>query len=351
MNLDSQEYQQYSKQVILENIGISGQKRLKKAKVLIIGLGGLGCPSLLYLATSGIGTIGVIDDDYINLSNLNRQILYNTNDLNTNKTFAASSFIKKINTKCKVLTYSYKLSLYNAFEIIKNYDLIIDATDNFKTRYIIDEICYKLHKIHIYGAINQYEGQVSVFNYKNYVRYSDLYPKKLKLKNISCEDYGILGVMTGIIGILQAIESLKIILGIGTLLSGTIIKYNLLNTSIKKVKIHLFKHNYDNEQKAMIKSQIIDNKYLLKIQEINQMNKNKIIILDIRERIEFDQYHLNKTINIPIIYWKTKKTLDLILYNFYKYKIIIACNKLEKSLTVSYILLKHNIKAYIIQMS
>lgn len=350
MYLDSQEYKQYSKQIILENIGIYGQRRLKSAKILIIGLGGLGCPILLYLAASGIGTIGIIDNDLISLSNLNRQILYSIHDIGINKTLTALSFINKRNIKCKILTYDYKLTKYNAFNIIKNYDFIIDATDNFEIRYIIDEICYKLHKIHIYGAINKYEGQVSVFNYKNYIRYSDLYPKNLKLKNISCEDNGILGTMTAIIGILQATECLKIILGIGTILSGTIIKYNLLNTSIKKVKIDPIKNYYNNKQKEILNYEVIDYKYLIKINEINIINKNLIIILDIREKIEFERYHLNKAINIPILYWKTRKIFDFIVNYFDKYKIIIACNKLEKSFSIASLLLKYNIQPYIINM-
>nr|QCI08286.1 Molybdopterin biosynthesis protein [Pterothamnion crispum] len=241
--LNEEEYQQYARHLVLDNIGLNGQKRLKNAKVLIVGAGGLGCPAILYLSASGIGCIGIIDYDKINLSNLNRQIIYNIENINEYKTDCTKLKIQKINKKCQINTYNYKLTKINAKHIIKNYDIVIDATDNFNTRYIIDKICYIYHKIHIYGAINKYEGQVSVFNYQNNIRYSDIYPQHLQLKNHNCNDIGILGAMTGIIGILQATEGIKIILGIGNIINGKILTYNLLNTSFKIVKIFPIKQN------------------------------------------------------------------------------------------------------------
>nr|QCI08067.1 Molybdopterin biosynthesis protein [Plumaria plumosa] len=243
INLREEEYTIYARHLILENIGINGQKRLKSSKILIIGAGGLGCPAILYLAALGIGYIGIIDEDRINRSNLSRQILFNQENNNQLKTICAKQRIQKINPQCKIITHSYKLTEYNAFEIIKYYNIIIDASDNFKTRYIINYTCYQLHKIHIYGGIQQFEGQISVFNYKSGPRYSDIYPKILNLKDFSCNLNGVLGIITGTIGILQATEAIKIILGVGKILHQDLLIYNSLYSSFKLIKVNSLKMN------------------------------------------------------------------------------------------------------------
>lgn len=242
-NLSKEEYKTYARHLILSKIGIRGQQRIKKARVLCIGAGGLGCPAILYLVRSGIGYLGIIDNDIVSLSNLHRQIIYKYEDINNLKTISTKYRIKNTYNNCKIYTYSYTLNINNAYNIIKEYDIIVDASDNFETRYIIDSICYILHKIHIYGAIENFEGQVSVFNYKNGPKYSDVYPKTLNLENYKCNNTGVLGVLTGTIGILQATEAIKIITGIGQVLSGYILIYNALNTSFKKIKIPLRKYN------------------------------------------------------------------------------------------------------------
>ena len=346
LTLNKVEYQKYAKQIILENIGVHGQKKLKKAKILIIGLGGLGCPACIYLANSGIGQIGIIDDDIINLSNLNRQILYNINNINKKKINCAQSVVKQINKECKIQVYNKKLNNLNGYKIIKQYDIIIDATDNFKTRYIIDEVCYKLHKIHIYGAINKYEGHVSVFNYKNNLRYIDLYPHLLNLQELNCEDSGILGVMSGMIGILQATETIKIILGIGTILNGKILKYNLLTTSFNKIDCHPIKKKYVKINKQN-KINIIND--ILNIKDINYINTDKLIIIDIRNKIDFQLFHQNKAINIPAQYFKAKKTIHFIKSYYNTYKIIIVCNQLKTSLSIVNLLNKYHLKTYVLK--
>lgn len=345
-HLNKKEYQQYSKQLILSNIGTYGQKRLKMAKVLIIGLGGLGCPILLYLTSAGIGNIGIVDYDIIDLSNLNRQVLYNLNDLKKQKSIQASCFIKRINPECNLTTYDYKLTKTNIKQIIKSYDIIIDATDNFEARYIIDEICYKLHKTSIYGAINQYEGHVSVFNYKSNTRFTDIYPKNLELKDINCNDNGILGSMSGIIGILQATEAIKIILGIGQLLNGILLKYNLLNASFQKIVISPIKYT--------IKNQIIYNKLeisnsIINLEDINKINKKISIILDIRHSSEFSLNHFDQAINIPTYYFQTHKIIHFLIQYSKNYNFILVCNNLTKSITISNLLIKYQIKTYIIK--
>ena len=346
INLTKKEYQQYSKQLILSNIGTYGQKRLKNAKVLIIGLGGLGCPIVLYLTSAGIGNIGIVDYDIINLSNLNRQVLYNLNDINKQKSIQTSSLIKSINPECNLKTYNYKLTETNVKEIIKSYNIIIDATDNFEARYLIDEICYKLHKTCIYGAINQYEGHVSVFNYKNNTRFIDIYPKNLDLKDITCSDNGILGSMSGIIGILQATEAIKVILGIGELLNGILLKYNLLNTSFQKIAITPIKRTINNQ---IIHNKLKVSRSIIKLENINKINSNTSIILDIRNPIEFSLNHFDQAINIPIYYFQTQKVINFLRKYSKNYNLILVCNNFTKSLTISNLLIKNQIQTYIMR--
>nr|QCI04379.1 Molybdopterin biosynthesis protein [Antithamnion hubbsii] len=340
-NLTKKEYKQYSRQLILENIGINGQIKLKKARVLVIGIGGLGCPAITYLTNAGIGKIGIIDNDIVDLSNLNRQILYNQDNIGQDKVNCTHVKMKKINEKCIIKTYNYKINKDNARNIIQHYDIIIDATDNFHTRYIIDEICYQLHKIHIYGAINRYEGQVSIFNYKNNLRYSDIYPKNLRLNNLDCNTMGVLGIMTGTIGILQATECIKIILGIGKLLNGTLLIYNLLNVSFKKIKIFPIKKRYKYYNTDSV---LFLNKKLV---TFNNNKYNNSIILDVRQETEFISQHLHKSINIPLLHFKSQATLYFI-QNHCKHKtIFLYCHTLSRSITVSYLLTKNYIEHYI----
>lgn len=305
-----EEYILYSKHLMIRNIGLNGQKRLKKAKVLIIGAGGLGCPASLYLTISGIGYIGIIDYDYIDRSNLNRQILYNSKNLHKSKVVCAKKQLNDFNTYSKIIIHEYKLNKENAFNIIQYYDIILDTTDNFGTRYIIDSVCNKLHKIHIYGAIQQFESQISVFNYKNSINYASIYPKKLKLKDNNCNNHGTLGVITGYTGILQAIEALKIILGIGKVSYNELLISNLLNNSIsiKKTKKVFFK---DINKKSLNN----ENNYIITLYKFNYLKQYlnyNIILIDIRERYEFNTNKLLYSINIPLDKFKNRKTIKFI---------------------------------------
>ncbi len=329
------EYNRYGRHLILKEIGIYGQKRLKRSKVLIIGAGGLGCPAMIYLTTSGIGYIGILDKDNVDISNLNRQILYNINNLNQLKSECAQKKLKKINSECKIIKHQINLNINNAIDIIKYYNIIIDASDNFKTRYIIDFVCHKLHKIHIYGGINQFEGQLSVFNYKNSIRYSNLYPYKLNLQDNNCYDNGVLGVITGTIGILQATETIKIILGIGQIIYDQILIYNLLHISFHKISI-LSKKNQNN-----IHINTTVNKKLnvfisqLQFEYLKYNNKQQLIIIDIRENIEFNITHRNKSINIPLSKFNLKYTQKFIQSYDNKTIVIIYCNTRHRAIIAS----------------
>lgn len=341
--LSQEEYNQYAKHIILDQVGIHGQSRLKAAKVLLVGAGGLGCPCITYLATSGIGCIGIIDNDIISISNLQRQILYYKSDINKLKTEIAEQKIYQINPKCLVQVYSYQINKNNAFNIIKNYDIIIDTSDNFSTRYIIDEICYKLHKIHVYGAIQNFEGQISVFNYMGGPKYSDLYPKHLKLEDKACSNLGVLGVLPGIIGILQATETIKIIIGLSEILSGYMILYNAHDMSFKKIKILAEKkYTYKEKNNTYKKKQYISSKELL------SKNPNHIILLDVRQKVEFKEQKIQNAINIPLREMMYKYNIDLLNKTYKNKQIIIYCSYNSRAILASQILSSYNINHFIL---
>lgn len=336
--LSEKEYNQYARHIILEKISFQGQQKLKAAKILFIGAGGLACPCLIYLAACGIGNIGIIDNDTISISNLHRQILYNQYDLNKLKTETAKRKIQETNPNCNVNIYSYKLNYGNSFNLIKNYDIIIDTSDNFSTRYIIDEICYQLHKIHIYGAIQQFEGQMSVFNYQGGPKYSDLYPKHLKLDEETCNSVGVLNVLPGIIGILQATETIKIITGFGNVLSGHMLIYNAEEMSFKKVKILAIK-KYDQELNNTKKS---DN--IIGYKELINKNINELSFIDVRQNTEFQQKKINNALNIPLKEISYKSNIDFLKRELKQKILIIYCSNNSRAIIASNILNKYKIR-------
>jgi len=220
----------YQRHIQLSEIGQTGQDKIKKAKVLVIGAGGLGCPALQYLTASGVGIIGIMDPDIVSVSNLQRQILYNENDIGKNKALCAEHYLSKLNSDVKIKSYPFALTVENAAEHIAKFDMVIDGTDNFYTRYLINDQCVLLNKVMVYGALYKFEGQVSVFNYKNGPSYRCLFPKPPGKGEIpNCSEVGVLGVVPGVIGMHQASETLKIILEIGDVLSGKLLCINLLN--------------------------------------------------------------------------------------------------------------------------
>lgn len=236
--LSKQDNIRYSRHLLLDEIGVSGQAKLKESKVLIVGAGGLGCPVLLYLAAAGVGTIGIIDFDIIEESNLQRQILFDTSDIGKSKAQVAKNKLGAKNPLINVIAYPEKLTNKNSIQLFNEFDLIIDGTDNFTTRYMINDACVLTKKPLVYGAIHKFEGQVSVFNYCNGPNYRCLFPTPPKSETIpNCSEVGVLGVLPGIIGAHQANEALKIIIGIGDVISGKLLIYNALTTSFSKIEI------------------------------------------------------------------------------------------------------------------
>lgn len=236
--LTNGELKRYHRQLILPEIGEEGQIKLLKAKVLVVGAGGLGSPVLLYLTAAGVGTIGIIDFDIVDESNLQRQILYTTEDIGKTKTVKAKEKLSKLNPYTFFNEYTTLLDKANAEKIIKEYDIVIDCPDNFATRYIVSDACEKLDKPHVFGSVSKFEGQVTVFNYNKGPTYRDLFPEPYTSEtSVENSPVGLIGVLPGIIGCMQANEAIKIITGTGSILNGKLLIIDLLNNSYNILNI------------------------------------------------------------------------------------------------------------------
>ena len=240
IELNKDEYERYARHIILPEVGLEGQKRLKAASVLCVGTGGLGSPLILYLAASGIGRIGIVDFDVVDASNLQRQIIHGISWVNKPKIESAKHRIHEINPDCQVDLYETRLSSENALQICEPYDVIIDGTDNFPTRYLVNDACVLLNKPNVYGSIFRFEGQATVFNYQEGPNYRDLYPEPPPPGMVpSCAEGGVLGVLCGIIGSIQATEAIKVILGVdpAKTLSGRLLLYNAMEMKFRELKL------------------------------------------------------------------------------------------------------------------
>ena len=232
--------ERFSRQIVLKDIGTLGQKKILSSKVLIVGVGGLGSPAVEFLSRAGIGTLGIIDDDIISLSNLHRQSLYNTSDIGKLKVKIAKDKIKKINPNTKVTIYNIRLNNINFKKIINNYDYIVDGSDNFKTKFLLNDFCLKFKKTLVTGAISKFDGHIFTFNFKNKkIPCLRCFFQESNISNdlLNCESDGILGTVAGIVGTIQANEVLKKILNIGMGLDGYIFIIDLLHLKFRKVKL------------------------------------------------------------------------------------------------------------------
>ena len=243
--LNKNQIERFSRQIILKNIGPLGQKKIMQSKVLIIGMGGLGCPVAEFLTRAGIGLLGIVDYDFVDLSNIHRQSLYDSSDIKESKVNAAQKKLKKINSKTKVNCYKIKLNKNNYHKIIKNYDYIVDGSDNFKTKFLINDFCKRSQKFLVTGAISKFDGHIFTFDFKNEktpcIR-SFFQEKEISDNMLNCEYEGVLGTVAGIIGTIQANEVLKKILKIGKSLNGNILILDLLNLNFRKVKLKKLKN-------------------------------------------------------------------------------------------------------------
>ena len=239
MNLSIKDFERYEKQIILKNIGLKGQKKIFNSKILIVGMGGLGCPLLTYLAASGVGTLGIVDHDKVELNNLNRQTLFSIDDIGSYKVDRAKVKIIRLNNKIKVKTFKKKINSQNIKSILKDYDIICDGTDNYETRYLINDQCKKNKKILISAAISKFNGHLYIFNFNNKTScYRCFMPEKPEDIN-NCQSEGIFSPVAGILGSLQANEVLKVILGFKNSSQNQMIVFDSINNNFRKVKLSI----------------------------------------------------------------------------------------------------------------
>jgi molybdopterin/thiamine biosynthesis adenylyltransferase/rhodanese-related sulfurtransferase len=312
LKLSNQEIIRYSRHLIMPEVGMEGQKKLKAASVLLIGAGGLGSPLAMYLAAAGVGSIGVVDFDVVDSSNLQRQIAYSTSDVGKPKLEAARERITGINPYVDVKTYEMHLTSENALDILKDYDVIIDGTDNFPTRYLVNDACVLLGKPNVYGSIFRFEGQASVFYAKEGPCYRCLYPEPPPPGLVpSCAEGGVLGVLPGIVGTIQATEAIKLIIGQGDPLIGRLLLFDALTMKFRELKLRknpacsvcgsnpTINELIDYEAFCGIQPQPTDGKSMkqweITPEELKAKldKKDDVFILDVREPHEFEICNLD----------------------------------------------------------
>lgn len=295
----------YSRQLQLPGFGLKAQEKLRNSSVLVIGAGGLGVPALQYLAGMGVGIIGIMDGDFIALTNLHRQVLYAEAEIGKPKAEVAAEKLARLNSAINLKAYPTYITPENALKTIENYDLVIDATDNFATRYLINDACVMLKKPFIYGALFRFEGQVSTFNFEDGPTYRCLYPTPPNAHEIpDCNTDGILGVVPGLIGLQQALEAVKIITGIGKNLSGSLLLFDFLTNEQYKVTLKAQPEN------KTIKT--LQPSYQLPVSETAQaidiaellnwyQTGKDFLLIDVRKTDEFAREHLLNAVNIPVV--------------------------------------------------
>ncbi len=356
--LNSDEEERYQKHFTLKEIGYEGQLYLKKSSVLCIGAGGLGSSVLLYLAAAGIGRIGIVDDDQVEKSNLQRQIIHETNTIGNLKIDSARERIKKFNPNCEISTFSKRINPKNALELIKEFDVICDCSDNFGTRFLINDSCLILNKPLVFGSVQGFEGQVSVFNlHKNSPNLRDLLPESPSNNAApSCAEYGVVGVSTGLIGILQVNEIIKIILKKGEILDGKILIFDLLNMNMKKLHLKSDQLNKRIKNLSQFESFYNNDDYCEKNDKINRINANdfnslykakpnKILLIDVRENEEFSTSAIEGSISIPLSHLNQESDLKFIQKESLNKEVFTICKSGKRSEKASRILSKFKIQA------
>lgn len=315
--LNPEETQRYSRHLILPEMGVKGQEKLKNSSVLCIGAGGLGSPMALYLAAAGIGRLGLVDSDLVEFSNLQRQIIHSTADVGRPKLTSAREKIEAINPNVLVESHQFYLSSDNAMDLFKNYDVIADGTDNFPTRYLVNDACILLGKPNIYGSIFRFEGQASVFGVPGGPCYRCLYPEPPPPGLVpSCAEGGVLGVLPGIVGIVQATEAIKLLLGVGRSLVGRLLLFDALELSFREVKLHpdptcpicgedpSINTLINYEQFCGIGQDRQEEKMVLEVTPIELEQElaagRDLVILDVRNPYEVDICRIEGSVVIPL---------------------------------------------------
>ncbi len=340
----------YQRQMILPGFGLATQEKLLAAKVLIVGMGGLGCPALQYLVGAGMGYIGIMDADKISLSNLHRQLLFTESEIGLLKVSQAAAKMRLLNTDVTIETYPFHIDQSNALAIISNYDLVIDATDNFPAKYLINDACSILKKPFVFGAVSRYEGQVSVFNLDKSnkgISYRDLFPEAPKQGEVpSCAEAGVIGVLPGIIGAMQAVESIKIITGIGTPLYGRLYHYNLLLGQGFEIEISANEKFFEMNETVFLENSYEENEDEMDIPEITVSEfirmraLPEVYVLDVRERHEYPSIDFSDA-QIPMSELQAK------MHEIPEKEICIICHQGIRSVyAAQQISKKRNLKVY-----
>jgi adenylyltransferase/sulfurtransferase len=302
--LTKDEIARYSRQIRLTEIGKEGQVKLKASSVIVVGAGALGCPVLQYLTAAGVGTIGIVDNDWIDESNLNRQVLYSLKDLGKPKPLVARDRLKILNPEVTFNIHFIRLDKECALKLISQYDIVVDCTDNFASRYLINDACVILNKPLVYGAIHKFSGQVMVLNYQNGPTLRCLYPEPPNpLEVPSCEEFGVIGSVPGLIGSLQATEVFKIIIGLDGILSGKIFMIDTLNLNTwissfeKNPELAAITELGEYEDNGLCSKKPINE---ISADELNKMlvNKSKVLVIDLRDKEDNEDIGF-QTISIP----------------------------------------------------
>ena len=354
--LNEDDIERYKRHISLKEIGLAGQRKLKNSSVLFIGAGGLGSSAILYASAAGIGRIGIIDYDQVEKSNLQRQVIHNIYELGKNKTESAAKRILELNPNCHVKIFTERLSISNVIQTLKDFDIICDCSDNFGTRYLVNDACIILSKPLIFGSVQGFEGHLSVFNlHKKSPTLRDLIPVPPQNSLIpSCDEFGVIGVSTGLIGVLQTNEIIKIILNKGDILDGKILVFNLLDLSMKKLNLKLSSDKNIIDLRSCQKDYLYENcsiqNNIQKISnfEFKKIYKNKarkIMILDVREKDEFKKFSIQGSISLPLSLLNQKSSFEFIRKNSLGKEIYTICQKGIRSEKASQILIKESIKS------
>lgn len=313
--------QRYQRQILLPGLGISGQQKLQDARVIVLGAGGLGCPALQYLAAAGVGTIGILDYDTIDISNLHRQLLFTPEDVGKLKVDCAREALTKQNPLIKVETFPVRLTNQNVLDILSQFDLIIDGTDNFATRYLVADASEILDIPLIYGAVSRFEGQIAVFNVTDdkqiRTSYRDLFPNPPNETEIpNCAEGGVLGVLPGIIGTMQASEAIKYITGLGDVLTNKMMIYQALNNQFYTISI-----NPDSSRQVISQEEFLKTDYIqlcsaniaeISKKELNQLlSEQQAVLIDVRETHELPVIARPEVTRIPLSILKQKTEIDI----------------------------------------
>lgn len=362
VDLNREEISRYSRHLTLPEVGIEGQKKLKSASVLCIGSGGLGSPLLMYLAAAGVGNIGIVDFDIVDKSNLQRQIIHSDETVGIPKTTSAKQRLNSLNPNCQITVYNQLLSSENALEIIKPYDIVCDGTDNFPTRYLVNDACVILGKPYVYGSVFRFEGQASVFNLtKSSPNYRDLVPEPPPPGVVpSCAEGGVMGIVPGIIGLIQATETIKIITGIGQTLDKRLLVFDAMKMKFRELTLRpdpnsptinqlidykefcgLSKDSSIDEEAGAVKN--------ISVHELQTLliHKNeKICIVDVRTQQEYDLVHMKDTILIPLDTIESGDSIPKIRELARENKLILHCKLGGRSAKAIIAMQRFDIPAY-----